>query len=176
MQPFYSGVFTIIHPTSFPDPLLHHSCIQYIPPFGSTNGNMDEHRRIDLLLVVHENLDEHHGIGLGGSCLLVQPRDVSHLYTVHSRRCCSFITELTVLGNTFSASTIIDMACSQKLRCCISFVLPTTERNAPTDRPLQGQRRQHPLVQKRVVLPVGKPLQSQFPNREHECGTKGPLL
>ena len=32
------------------------------------------------------------------------------------------------------------------------------------------------LVQKRAVLPVGKPLQSRFHNREHECGSKGPLL
>jgi len=31
-------------------------------------------------------------------------------------------------------------------------------------------------VQNQVVLPVGKPLQSRFPNREHESGTKGPLL
>ena len=32
------------------------------------------------------------------------------------------------------------------------------------------------LVHKQVVLPVGKPLQSQFPNREHESGTKGESL
>jgi len=32
------------------------------------------------------------------------------------------------------------------------------------------------LVQKQALLPVGKPLQSRFLNREHESGTKGPLL
>ena len=30
------------------------------------------------------------------------------------------------------------------------------------------------LVHKQAVLPIGKPLQSRFFNREHESGTKGP--
>ena len=34
----------------------------------------------------------------------------------------------------------------------------------------------HAPVQKQAVLPVGKPLQSWFPNWEHESGIKGPLL
>jgi hypothetical protein len=71
---------------------------------------------------------------------------VSHLYTVHSRRCRSFITELTVLGNTFSASAIIDMACSRKLRGCIPFAEAArgTDRStapgtaAPAPRPHPG--------------------------------------
>ena len=33
-----------------------------------------------------------------------------------------------------------------------------------------------PLVQKQAVLPVRKHLQFRFSNREHESGTKGPLL
>ena len=40
----------------------------------------------------------------------------------------------------------------------------------------QSEAVQLALVQKKVVLPVGKLLQSRFLNWEHECETKGPLL
>ena len=41
---------------------------------------------------------------------------------------------------------------------------------------ISAETRLQTLVEKRAVLPVLNPLQSRFLNREHESGTKGPLL